>query len=263
MKTQKKIRLLLVALLSLSGVPPAAADASDWLPLAVGNSWTYAHSYRDHRNPDRSQWTNYTAQHPRIPQFTLSVLRTEVIDGLTYFVLSDMPEYWPPVPSYFIAGKKLRWADDQLMERTADGEQSLFRFGEASYAVATPEGATQVTTREIHDSYSHDYRFIFKDGDGAEGASDSESYSPVENPDYEVRIVVFLKGFGIRACEFRIGSGDAPIFTNYQKAKQAVINGRTVTVREAREESGARASSSDATSIEGDSWGAIKQEKSK
>ena len=44
METKKRIRLILAALLSLSGVLPAAAtdyQASDYLPLAVGNSWTY------------------------------------------------------------------------------------------------------------------------------------------------------------------------------------------------------------------------------
>ena len=48
MVTKKRIHLLLVALLSLSGVLPVAAtdyQASDYLPLAVGNSWTYTHEY--------------------------------------------------------------------------------------------------------------------------------------------------------------------------------------------------------------------------
>ncbi|MCE2449737.1 MAG: hypothetical protein J4F35_15565, partial [Candidatus Latescibacteria bacterium] len=64
--------------------------------------------------------------------------------------------------------------------------------------------------------------------------------------------IAFLKGFGIRACGVGINDGDAPLFTNGQTAKHAVLNGRTVTIREAREAS--------VTSIEGDSWGEIKQE---
>ncbi len=51
METKKKICLLLATLLSLSGVLPAAAtdyQASDYLPLAVGNSWTYEHYHSDH-----------------------------------------------------------------------------------------------------------------------------------------------------------------------------------------------------------------------
>ena len=53
METKKRTCLLLAVLLSLSGVLPAAAadyQASDYLPLAVGNSWTYEHEYYDEDN---------------------------------------------------------------------------------------------------------------------------------------------------------------------------------------------------------------------
>ena len=263
--------LLAAVLVGLLDRGSVVADASDWLPLAVGNSWTYAHAYYDSENYETVYipWTNYTEQFDTLgtPQFTLSVLHTEVIDGHTYFVLSDMPDFWPPVPSYFIAGKKLRWAGDQLMERTADGEQSLFRFGGTSgasgaSAVATQEGA-QVKIYELHNDYTHEYGFGFDFTGGARGASDSESYGgPVreDNSIYELGGVTFLKGFGIEGCSFLRGSGDVDEFFNTQTAKHAVINGRTVTIREAREEAAGRASSSDATSIEWLSWGAIKRE---
>lgn len=262
------VKCLLVAavLVGLLGSRSAVADASDWLPLAVGNSWTYAHQYREY-GKDRSQWTNYTAQFATVgtPQFSISVLRTEVIDDHTYFVISDMPDFWPPAPSYFIAGKKLRWAGDQLMEHTADGEWSLFRFGEASgasgasgevnYTVATQEGTPQVTR------WGGLFRFDFDDDDGVGGASDSESYGPAleDYSIYEIGGATFLQGFGIESCSFLRGHADVYDFKNILTAKQAVINGRTVTVREAREEAADRASSSDATSIEWLSWGAIKR----
>ena len=100
-------RLLAVVAVVLLGSGSAVADTSDWLPLAVGNSWTYTHKYYDYENFDvYTRWTNYDLPQ-RSVWFTLSVLRTEVIDGHTYFVISDMPESWPPVPSQFIAGKKL------------------------------------------------------------------------------------------------------------------------------------------------------------
>ena len=282
METKKRICLILAALLSLSGVLPAAADASDWLPLAVGNSWTYSHDYSDAENGQaKSQWTNFMdLRSTGTPRFTLSVLRTEVIDGHTYFVISDMPEYWPPVPAQFIAGKKLRWAGDHLMERTADGEQTLFRFdgasgtsGEASYDVTTPEGTIQVTSREIRANSTHSYAFIFSGGAGP-----ARVYDPYDDIDYgdldatgelsrprpelEAR-VTFLKGFGVQTCGVEIYDYDAPLFFNVQKARHAEINGRTVTVREAREEAAARLKASDETSIEGNSWGEIKQEESK
>ena len=257
--------LLAAVLVGLLDRGSVVADASDWLPLAVGNSWTYSHNYYDY-GKDYSQWPTYTEQ-LGTPRFTLSVLHTEVIDGHTYFVLSDMPDFWPPVPSYFIAGKKLRWAGNHLMERTTDGEQSLFRFGGTSgasgaSAVATQEGA-QVKTYERHDYSTHEYGFLFDFAGGAGGASDSESYggpAREDNSIYELGGATFLKGFGIDDCGDERGSGDAPLFINFQTAKHAVINGRTVTIREAREEAAIRTSSSDATSIEWLSWGAIKRE---
>ena len=268
--------LLAAVLVGLLDSGSATADASDWLPLAVGNSWTYEHQYREY-GKDRSQWTNYTAQFPNRPQFTLSVLHTEVIDDKTYFVISDMPEYWPPVPPQFIAGKKLRWVGDQLMERTADGEQALFRFGgtsgasgasgEASYAVTTSEGTLQVTSRENRSEHTHDNYFGFSGG--AEAAGPSNWYelgggeSGVTGESGATvglgAAIIFLKGFGVQQGQMALYDGDAPLFKNIQKAKHAVINGRTVTVEQARAAAG-QASSSDATSIEWLSWGAIKQE---
>ena len=259
--------LLAAAVLGgLLGSGSAVADASDWLPLAVGNSWTYAHEYYDYyideSDPD---FRNYTDPLFGIPRFTISVLRTEVIDSKTYFVISDMPDFWPPALSYFIAGKKLRWAGDQLMERTADGERSLFRFGgasgasgasgEANYTVAIQEGTAQVSR------WGGRFRFDFDDDDGVGGASDSESYGPTEDySTYEIGGATFVQGFGIEGCSFVRGSGDVYEFKNTLRAKQAVLNGRTVTPEQAREEAAGRASSSDATSIEWLSWGAIKQE---
>ena len=262
--------LLVAVLVSLLDSGSAVADASDWLPLAVGNSWTYSHRYSDH-NADYSQWTNYTAPYG-IPQFTLSVLQTEVIDDKTYFVISDMPEYWPPVPPQFIAGKKLRWVGDQLMERTVDGEQALFRFGgtsgasgasgEASYAVTTSEGTLQVTSRENRSEHTHDNYFGFSGG--AEAAGPSNWYELLTGGQSGATVglgaaIIFLKGFGVQQGQMALYDGDAPLFKNIQAAKHAVINGRTVTVEQARAAAG-RASSSDASSIEWLSWGAIKQE---
>ena len=259
------VKCLLVAavLVGLLGSGSAVADTSDWLPLAVGNSWTYAHDYHDYYiDESDSDFRNYTDPLFGIPRFTISVLRTEVIDSKTYFVISDMPEYWPPAPSYFIVGKKLRWAGDQLMERTADGEQALFRFGGASgasgasgevnYAVAIQEGTPQVTR------WGGRFRFDFDDDDGVGGASDSEYYGPPLVRSYEGGGATFVQGFGMEGCSFHRGTDDVYDFKNTLRAKQAVINGRTVTPEQAREEAADRASS-DATSIEWLSWGAIKR----
>ena len=102
----KKPRLLLVVLLGLSWVLPADAtdDEAAYLPLAVGNSWTYGHDYYDLNN-EQDFFELYPAyfEAPRdestqLPKFTITVRSTEVIDGKTYYVLSDMPANWPPPP---------------------------------------------------------------------------------------------------------------------------------------------------------------------
>ena len=255
--TMKPLKCLLAAVLvHLLDSGLVVAAAKDWLPLAVGNSWTYSHLYADSVNPEEeSQWSNYTAS-LGYPKFTISVMRTEVINDTTYFVLSDMPDLWPPPPSYFISGKKLRWAGDLLMERTDDGErQSVYRFGGASgasesngtsYAVATQEGFTQGET-------VLGGRFRFDEEEGTAGASGSQS----KWWGWSAGWATFLKGFGVHYCGLERGTSDAtPLFKNSLTATQAVINGRTVTVEQAMKEAHARASSSAAPSR---SWGLVKQ----
>ena len=158
-KTKSGLIRVLPVLLGLSGALPAVAteyQASDYLPLAVGNSWTYSHDFYDppkgpdgeRRYGDRSQWSAYLAQ--EFPQFTIEVLRTEELDGQTYYVISDMPSFWPPPPPHFIAGKKLRWSGTQLMEHRGGGEQALYRFDgadETGYTVSTDEGDNRVTVK--------------------------------------------------------------------------------------------------------------------
>ena len=80
METEKRTCLLLAALLSLSGVLPAAAtdyQAADYLPLAVGNSWTYEHQYWDDGDVDLFNYDPYWDQwrdpdEPKLyPEFTI------------------------------------------------------------------------------------------------------------------------------------------------------------------------------------------------
>ena len=113
----------------------------------MGNSWTYSHDFYDlHGMREEGwgdDWPDFWGNH----QFTIEVLRTEELDGQTYYVISDMPSFWPP-PPHFIAGKKLRWDGTQLMEHRGGGEQALYRFDgadEAGYTVSTDEGDNRIT----------------------------------------------------------------------------------------------------------------------
>ena len=92
MEPKKRTCLLLAALLSLSGVQPAAAtdyQAADYLPLAVGNSWTYGHDYYDQgidalHDSGTALYPAYWGQWPRsfdesshypsLPIFTITVI---------------------------------------------------------------------------------------------------------------------------------------------------------------------------------------------
>ena len=235
MATKKRICLMLVALLSLSGVLPAAAadyQASDYLPLAVGNSWTYGH-YHSKSSEDKSQWSTYTAQVHDPRQFTITVERTEVLDGKTYYVLSDMPANWPPAPPHFIAGKKLRWEGTHLMERTGDGEQALYRFdgaNENGYAISTDEGANRVTV-EILPEPVPVYVFYFHGN--FEGG----------------RAFGFLAGYGLDIGGWTIFGTDYPLFRNKITALRAVIGGTSVEYEDALIPTASSSSS----------WGQIKQ----
>ena len=233
-----QFRLLWVALLSLSGVLPAVAtdyQASDYLPLAVGNSWTYEHEWYDidRRYGDRSRWTTYMDQVYDPRQFTITVERTEVIDGKTYYVLSDMPANWPPAPPHFIAGKKLRWEGTHLMERTADGEQALYRFdgtNETGYSVSTYEGANRVTV-EIPPEPVPEYSFYFHGN--FEGT----------------QVIGFLAGYGLDIGGWIIYGSDTPRFINAVDSLRAVIGGTSVEYKDALIPTASQSSS----------WGQVKQ----
>ena len=250
-----QFRLLWVVLLSLSGVLPAAAtdyQASDYLPLAVGNSWTYAHEHLDYNAIDSSitQYPAYWDQWPandepfRFPEFTISVLNTEVIDGKTYYVIGDMPANWPPAPPYFIAGKKLRWEDTHLMERTADGEQAIFRFDAttADYTVSHShlEASNVYRTRYLIPTTEADNRVIVEAG-----------LKPV--PWYAFNF--YGSGIGGRSCEFfagygpTCGAGRWEVFVNELTPLRAVIGGTSVEFADALIPTG----------ISSSSWGQIKQ----
>ncbi len=235
-----QFRLLWAVLLSLSGVLPAAAtdyQASDYLPLAVGNSWTYEHSLYDREDlyGDKRRWSTYAAQFPETPQFTIRVERTEVIDGKTYYVISDMPADWAPAPPHFIAGKKLRWEGTHLMERTADGEQALYRFDGASkvgYEIVTDGVANRVTVK-VHAEAVPRYFFEFWGdayGDARQGCG-------------------FRAGYGYEKCVKNIYEDTSALLINRVDALRAVLGGRTVEFEDALIP----------TSSSSSSWGQIKQ----
>ena len=267
MEQKKRICLLLVALLSLSGVQPAAAtdyQASDYLPLAVGNSWTYEHDYYDLDSEWWDLFPAYWEQWPAndeplwLPQFTISVLNTEVIDGKTYYVISDMPANWPPAPPHFIAGKKLRWESTHLMERTADGEQAIFRFDgtTADYIPTTLRfrGLPEGVYNEESKAYKTKYAIPTTEGDNRVAVEAGLKPVPwyvfeFHGSDRGWRVCGFYVGYGSSGCRWISAGSDYVAFHNQPIPLRAVIGGTSVEFADALIPTG----------ISSSSWGQIKQ----
>ena len=252
MRTKKIIRLTVAALLGL-GLPAGAQDneVAAYLPLAVGNTWTYSHDYYSLVYGEGSEeypgmneegysayydtiWANWETG-PPFPRITIEVLRTEVIDGHTYYVISDVPENWPPAPPHFIAGKKLRWQGTHLMERTADGEKSVYRFDgatDAGYAIEPVAGDHTVAVRtSTHPVPIYDFRFRGHDIKGS------------------ARSCSFIKNYGIGLHGWAIYGIDHPVFFNDFRPLWAVLGGTRVEFEDAVTP----------TSTSSSSWGSVKQ----
>ena len=152
----------LVAVLALCGAVEAASieDADlielnplEYVPLTVGNSWTYEHVYTSALHgieellPLEDEWS-FPPDSLLLPErtVTIEITHTEVIDGLEYFVFSDADYDWPPFPSFFWEGKKVRLSDEEILMFRWDGQDiPVYDFGATSnphtYVSILPIGA--------------------------------------------------------------------------------------------------------------------------
>lgn len=90
----------------------------DFLPLSVGNSWTYRVYLGDFR---------YEEFRGGSEEVTISIIDTEVIDGHEYYLFDDPPR-GIRLPPHFINGKRMRWEGNLLMIHDGSSEYALFRF---------------------------------------------------------------------------------------------------------------------------------------
>ena len=225
---------LVAALIDWSGPAPLPAteyEVSDYLPLAVGNSWTFGHEWYLNEGDGveelddrfiRGDWPAYEATWGG--RFTITVERTEVIDGKTYYVLSGMPSGgWPPAPPHFLAGKKLRWEGTSLVEHDGTGEQTFFRFDGSGgrgtgYTIPTTEDDNRVTSVWNPWGVVSEYYFDFHGHDGYRH-DDYGNFLPAW------RIVGFVAGYGIAYVRETLNHEHSPIpsFENALDPIQATL----------------------------------------
>ena len=154
--------------------PSLEGRITDVLPLEVGNQWTYEHNYWNHyyslgrhheylaSPPLRRVLLRSILDIPKYPsfyesfgtdeawrnrqnppdnltsitrRFTIEITHTEKIGSNEYFVFSHLGYDWPPVPNFFLAGKKVRFSkhSDEFNtlafgEDEGTGRLDLYRF---------------------------------------------------------------------------------------------------------------------------------------
>ena len=229
------MRLLMILLVFLAGYT-SVGDAQetedaieinplDFVPLEVGNRWTYEHVYQN----DVEYAENIV---------TIEITHTEVIDGFEYFVFSEADYAWPPFPPLFWGGKKVRLSDEGGLMFSWD-EQTLRFFGfsdgfiaEAAlnwdelgiplYDFGLPSGYTGYTgfklTQARLSRVSFDFFYL---------------------PSVSRAGVVFLQGYGVGLVYVERTSrgmceGDADLFLNELTPISAVISGREIVHEQVR-----------------------------
>ena len=245
----------LVFVLALN-LPNAAQEptfeAARSLPLAVGNSWTFGHLVIDEKlerlgSPDL--WTAYDPYSPPDEHtVTISILRSEIIDQETYYVFSEMPDNWPPAPPHFLAGRRVRWEGNDLMQRDSTGELSIFRFSQksGSYSIPSTEEDTEVRLTVWLSPLSS--TFSLSGHDHGLSADDGFPTSLIVHP----RWVKFVDGHGMTEASEQLWIGDNQLFENTLKLVGATINGTTLLYGDAL----LRSITSSSTS----SWGEMKDQ---
>ena len=162
----KHLALVLVLLAGRSAVADGGNDESDpflgqlnsveFLPLEVGNSWSYTHVYRNETYfedapgvfPDIDPADLKPFEVPGYPfgegkplppeslllpdgrELVIEITHTETIEGFEYFVFSEPDYEWPPLPDGFLSGQKVRVTEDRILVFWRRGQdQPLYEFG--------------------------------------------------------------------------------------------------------------------------------------
>ncbi len=218
----------LAALFLLAAAPLAAQEKNveDYLPLAVGNSWTYLHIIYDDRQNTDGSYLNLTGTGRT--EITTSILRTEVIDGDTYYVFSNPTSDLPvDIPDHFIGGKKLRWEGTQLMEHDGVSSFSIYHFDiptsdfhEKYYSIQPTVGDTLV-----HSIYNLTGRNFMSQGFSFEGYTGYLTEGGWDNGGgLWRRSLRFSEDYGVISATEAIFYGDWNLYGNSLAPLRAVIH---------------------------------------
>ena len=212
-------RILLALLVVAATLSPSHGDLSDFLPLNVGNSWTYGHLYYDDLDSDRD---NRVRGYQTV---TLRIRSTEVIAGKTYYVFGDFSPSPHPAPPHSLFGKKVRWEGDSLMVHDGTYEYPLLRFRETpdsrdaeeeTYSVdpSEAEGATKVTRADFFTAPGGHLAYFKFLGSPKEDATNLRHYQ------YS-RSATFVRGYGMMHVIERVDNEDYSLFENNLSGKTA------------------------------------------
>ena len=211
-------RILLALLVVAATLSPSHGDLSDFLPLNVGNSWTYGHLYSDKYSDRDNRVRGYQT-------VTLRIRRTEVIAGKTYYVFGDFSPSPHPAPPHSLFGKKVRWEGDSLMVHDGTYEYPFLRFtetpaqgqmAEETYSVdpAEAEGAKKVTRVDFSElSGGHTTLFEFL-------GSPREDATNLRHFQYS-RSAIFIRGYGLMYVIERVDNEDYSLFENILSGETA------------------------------------------
>ena len=119
---------------------PVPIRPSDYVPLAVGNRWTYEHYYYNGTylwgaSSERMKRLEipgypYGKGHPTPPDsliraeriLTIEITHTQAINDREYFVFSDADYTWPPRSDMFWGGKTVRLSDEGFLIYHLNGQ---------------------------------------------------------------------------------------------------------------------------------------------
>ncbi len=239
------MRLLILLLVFLGGYTVAVAaqetedvaieiNPLDYVPLEVGNRWTYEHVYinYDYEIGEPFAIPGYPPGHPPDSLLfaekivTIEITHTEVIDGLEYFVFSDADYAWPPLPDFFWGGKKVRLSDEGFLVFRWDGQElPVYNFGGDfhTYTGTLPIGS-DTTEADFYRFYAQYRRSRVHFG--------LSMYSLYDRAEDHTAEIIFLQEYGVGQTYIEHYSYPSacvlPSFLNELMPLSATISGKEI-----------------------------------